>query len=195
MNIKEMRELYKELYFHEIKEQKSIEARIRLALSIFAFITSASFFWVEKILLSIVNPAVILDTLSLSAITFSLSNFVYLCYCTYRGLVGWKYYVIPLTKLGRYRDKLKQRYGKYRGEYGKQKVESMIKEAFEEKVVEWFTKCAEHSQGINHCRANPSLPMLSRLCIVLQNVTPPVAIRGRRRFSFALVLLYFSFLH
>jgi len=153
MNIKESRKFYEKFYLHEANKQESLYTRMRLALPIFAFITSASLFWAEGILRAIANFDAMLDTLSLSVTAFSIVIFLYLCYCICRGLVGWKYYEIPLSKLGRYHDKLKQRYGKYRSEHGKQKVESMIQEAFEEKVIEWLAKCAEHNQRINQRRA------------------------------------------
>jgi len=176
MNIKERREFYKELYFHEIREQKSIEARIGLALAVFGLIFSASFFLVEKILL-IVNTGVILDPLSLLTIVFSLSIFVYLCYCVYRGLAGWEYREILSTEIDEYHDKLKQHYGKYRNKYGKQKVELMIQVVFERKLLRQIIEYAGHNHHINRSRAAYLKRYFDALPLYL----------------FALVLLYFLF--
>jgi len=152
MNIKEMRELYKEFYFRGMDKQESIYARLKLALPTFVLLASASLFLAEKILL-IVNTGAILDTLSLLAIVFSIVVFGYLCYCVYRGFVGWKYYEIPLTELDEYYDKLMKCCEKYCSEHDKQRVESMINEAFDKKLIKWFAECAKHNQNTNKRRS------------------------------------------
>ena len=152
MNMQRIGDFYATFYLNEINEQKSIEAKIRLALAILAFIISTSFFLIERILQSIVNSATTLDTLSLFAITFSVVIFGYLCYCVYRGLVGWKYHEIPLPKLGEYYVRLKRYSAKCRSKHGKDEMELRIMTAFEEKVVECFVECAERNQVINQRR-------------------------------------------
>jgi len=154
MNIPKRGEFYKDVYRDEIGERKGIDTRIRLALTVFVLLTSASVPLVEKILRLILNPDVILSTWSLLVIAFGIVTFAYLCYCIYRGLVGWKYHKIPLPELAEYYDRLIKYYEKYRSELGQQRVESMIRESYEEKLVECFVECAEHNQGINQRRAN-----------------------------------------
>ena len=91
--------------------------------------------------------------------------------------MGWKYYGISSRKLDEHHNTLKRYYEKCHAEHGQQKVEAMIKEAFEKKVIEWLVGYAEHNQNINESRAI----YLNKYFVVL-----PL-------YLFALSLLYFLF--
>jgi len=155
MNMNRGGKFYEKAYFHEMNRQADIDSRLKLSVSVFALLASVGVFLAEKIFESIVNADAILSAWSLLVIAFSIVIFGYLCYCVYRSLVGWKYHEIPLTKLGKYYNGLKQHYGEYRSAYSKQKVELMIEKAFERKLVQYFVECAEYNQGTDHWQGKP----------------------------------------
>ena len=115
-------------------------------------IFSASAFLAERIFQLVVSSAAILDPLSILSIVFGVSMFLYLLYFICRSLVGWRYYEILLAEVDAQYDKLVEDYGKQHIRNGKQKVESMINEAFDKKLIKWLVECTAHNQDINKLR-------------------------------------------
>jgi len=153
MNRKERRKFYEKIYLREMDEWKRIDTRLRLALTVFALLSSGGVFLAERILRLIVNFDAILNIMSLLVIALNIVIFVYLCYCMYRSLAGYQYHKILLPEVSGYYGKMRQHYGKYRSKYGKQRVEAMIEKALERKVIEWLEEGTGYNESINQRRS------------------------------------------
>ena len=90
-------ELFKDMYFNEINQKESINARIAVTIGIFSILVGGAIYYVENLFsLAVTNTWTIVF---LVCLLFYWSLIIYTMYLTYKAFFGYKYMYLPEIKV------------------------------------------------------------------------------------------------
>ena len=150
MNIKERREFYEKIYFHELDVREKLENRLKLPMTMFAIVsTMAIFLFNDIIVRNFFEPEALFLTVYFSAIISTILSIFFFIKSWY----GYIYKMIPNTiTLENYFQEINISYKEIDNEH----AEEWTNEAFEEYLLSTFKDYAAHNT-INNDRKSYNL--------------------------------------